>query len=172
MKKIFSKILALSAFSALLFVSCNSVKNIETYTNEIKSDKIAINTYFDKNEYDIIGTAEGKSEFVWWDSSKSEFAGDSGKYGYISEPTVLNVGDKVVLGTGKKTISNISDEEIIRRARLNANYILIENSYSMGGDSILEPIYSVEVETSNETGSDVRKARVTVRAKVVQLKTK
>ena len=171
MKKFILKTLGLLASSAVIFMSCNSVKDITTYSNEIKSDKIAINTYFDKNEYSIIGSVEGESDFVWYNSSDDIYEGDSGKYGFISEPTTINVGEKVVLGTGKRTSANYSDEEIVRRARLNANYLLIENAYNLGGDSILEPVYSIVVEKSNETGNEIRKAKVKVRAKVIRLKT-
>lgn len=171
MKKSVLKSLALLAVVAAFFTSCNSLKEISNYSNEIHSEKLGINTYFDKGEYSIIGTAEGESDFVWWNSSEEEYTGDSGKYGYISEPTTINVGDKVIVGTGKKTVTTY-EEEIVRRARLNANYQMIENAYEMGGDYILDPIYTVEIDTSNATGTEIRKARVKVRAKVIQLKTK
>ena len=96
--------------------------------------------------------------------------GDSEKYGYISQPTTVYVGDGYIVGTGKVTAQNLTDEEIVRIARLNANYILIEKAYAMGGDTILEPIYSVVIENSSASGTEVRKAKVKVRAKVIQLK--
>jgi len=172
LKKSIIKSLGLLALCAAMFTSCTSVKEISSYTNEIQSEKIGINTYFDKSDYSIIGTAAGESEFVWWNSSESVYEGDSGKYGFISEPTTINVGENVIVGTGRKNISSLGEEEIVRRAKLNANYALIEKAYAMGGDYILEPIYSVEIEASNASGSEVRKARVQVRAKVIQLKTK
>ena len=156
-----------------IFTACSTTKEhtTTTYTNEIKSDVIALNTYFDKEDYLILGTVEGESDFVWYNAKDNIYEADSGKYGYISEPTTINVGNNVVIGTGKTTATNTGEEEIVRRARLNANYILIEKAYAMGGDSILDPIYTVVIYNTNESETVIRKAKVKVRAKVIQLKT-
>lgn len=166
MKKLF----VAGAF-ALVFVltSCTSIRQ-ESLTNEIKSEKIALNTYYDKDEYSIIGTANGESEFVWYNSGDSKFEGDSGKYGYIYEPTAVNVGEGLFVGTGKKLLGNGAEEEVIRRAKLNANYELIQDAYAKGGDYILEPIYTVETKSDSNVDDGAKKVKVTVRAKVIQLK--
>ena len=170
MKKSILKTMVLLAVSAAILLSCSSAKDYTSYTNEIKSDSIAINTYFDRDDYSVIGTAEGESDYIWYNAFENEYVGDSEKYGYISQPTTVYVGDGYIVGTGKVTAQNLTDEEIVRRARLNANYILIEKAYAMGGDTILEPIYSVVIENSSASGTEVRKAKVKVRAKVIQLK--
>ena len=159
------------ALVAALFSSCTSIKiHEETISNEIKSEKLALNTYFDKDEYTIIGTVTGESGFVWYNSIISTYEGDSGKYGYIYEPSEVNIGDKVFIGTGKRLKSAESDPAL-QRAKLNANYQLIENAYALGGDSIFDPIYTVESITDITDASNVRKYKVTVRAKVIKLKT-
>mgnify|MGYP006916328590 CR=1 FL=1 len=42
----------------------------------------------------------------------------------------------------------------------------------MGGDSIFEPVYSVESITDIDSQTEKRQYKVTVRAKVIQLKNK
>ena len=102
MKKL---ILSCAIALAVVLTSCTSIRQ-ESLTNEIKSEQIALNTYFDKDDYSIIGTANGESEFVWYNSRDSKFEGDSGKYGYIYEPTAVNVGEGLFVGTGKKLLGN------------------------------------------------------------------
>lgn len=154
---------------AIVLTSCTSIRQ-ESLTNEIKSEKIALNTYFDKNEYSIIGTVNGESDFVWYNSRDTKYEGDSGKYGYIYEPTAVNVGEGLFVGTGKKLIGNVAEEEVLRRAKLNANYELIQAAYAKGGDYILEPVYTVETKSDSSEDDGVKKVKVTVRAKVIQLK--
>ena len=164
MKVTFKGLVTIAIISAsVLLSSCTTIRT-QYATNEISSEKIALNTYFDKNEYSIIGTASGESDFVYYDSSTSLYKGDSMKYGYIYEPTAVNVGDKVFVGTGKKLLGANNEEEALKRAKLNANYQLIQDAYSQGGDYIVEPIYTVEM-TNNG-------AKVTVKAKVIRLNTK
>ena len=166
MKKLFvAGVVAL----AVVLTSCTSIRQ-ESLTNEIKSEKIALNTYFDKNEYSIIGTVNGESDFVWYNSKDSKYEGDSGKYGYVYEPTAVNVGEGLFVGTGKKLMANGTEEEILRRAKLNANYELIQAAYAKGGDYILEPIYTVETKSDSNENDGAKKVKVTVRAKVIQLK--
>lgn len=165
------KTILLVTIIAALFTSCKSLRiHEETISNEIKSEKLALNTYFDKDEYTIIGTVTGESDFVWYNSLKSTYDGDSGKYGYIYEPSEVNIGDKVFVGTGKK-LKSAESNPAFQRAKLNANYQLIENAYAMGGDSIFDPIYTVESITDITDSSNVQKYKVTVRAKVIKLKT-
>lgn len=158
------------------FVGCQTVDR-NAFTNEIQSEKLVVNTYLDKDEYTVIGTAKGESDFVYWDKSSKSFIGDSEKYGYISEREDSFIGDKVYVGTGKKSLSE-EEAEALHRARLNANYALIEEAYKIGGDEILEPIYTMEMqardvyETEKGFKGGVVKYKVTVRAKVIQLKLK
>ncbi len=177
MKKIF-KIAALIVLGTS-FVACKSVHR-ETITNEIMSEKMVLNTFLDRSDYTIIGTATGTSEFVYYDSEKREYAGDSGKYGYIFEPADNFVGQadngsKMYVGTGKKPVAR-NEAQALYRARLNANYLMIEDAYKMGGDSVFEPIYSVETiaDDAEETPFGFRggkvQYKVTVRAKVIQIK--
>lgn len=160
--------------SAIL-TACTSVQNLSSTTNEIKSEQMVLNTYMDRTDYSIIGTASGSSEFVYFDSHSGKYAGDSGKYGYINEPSETFIGQtengsKMFVGVGKKGKA-VSADEALKRATLNANYSLIENAYEMGGDSIFEPVYTVEKEEEKSNSSSLVKYRVSVKAKVIQLKT-
>ena len=173
MKKSVQCILVTLAVSAgALLASCTSATHLENFSNEIKSEKLTLNTYYDKDDYTVLGTATGTSAFVWWNVETKEFIGDSGKYGYIYEPKELHLGEGIFVGTGKKASTWNDEQEALSRARLNANYQLIEEAYAMGGDSIFEPVYSVESITDIDSQTETRQYKVTVRAKVIQLKNK
>ena len=101
----------------------------------------------------------------------SSYEGDSGKYGYIYEPSEVNIGEKVFVGTGKRLKSPEADPAF-QRAKLNANYQLIENAYALDGDSIFDPIYTVESIVDVTDAHNIHKYKVTVRAMVIKLKTK
>lgn len=158
------------------FTSCQTV-NRDAFSNEIQSEKLVLNTYLDKSEYTVIGTAKGESDFVWWNDISKKFSGDSEKYGYISQREDSFIGENVYVGTGKKA-ADTESTEAFQRAKLNANYALIEEAYKMGGDEILEPIYTVEMHAvgTQETQKGYKGGRVqykvTARAKVIQLKLK
>ncbi len=94
------------------------------------------------------------------------FEGDTGCYGYIYEPTSFSIGDGIFVGTGKRISAN-KENEALTRAKLNANYLLIEEAYKIGADSILEPVYTVETITSRNKVQ----YKVCVRAKAIQIKT-
>ena len=112
---------------------------------------------------------------MYWSRFDRAYLGDSEKYGYISGREDAFIGDKVYVGTGKKLLGK-AEAEALRRARLNANYALIQKAYEMGGDEILEPIYTVKMHAAD--GLNTKKGykygtvkyKVTVRAKVIQLK--
>lgn len=168
--------LGISLLACIAFSACTTVTRTTT-ANAIKSEQFVLNTFLDRDDYSVVGTATGISEFVYWDSEKREYIGDSGKYGYISEPKEpflgqADNGTKMFVGVGKKSVEN-SETGAFLLAKLNANYNMIEEAYKLGGDSIFEPIYSVET-ISESTGSTVNKVqyKVTVRAKVIQLKMK
>lgn len=162
-------------FGALLFLAGCQTVSVDSETNDIQAERIALNTYFDKDEYTVIGTAKAESEFVYWSEADKKYIGDSEKYGYILEREEFFVGNNVYVGTGKKASSK-AEEQALHIARLNANYKLIEEAYAMGGDEIFEPVYTVEMQARDGYISDegykngVVKYKVTVRAKVIQLK--
>lgn len=162
----------------IAFTSCSTVTKVSS-TNEIKSEQMVLNTYLDRNDYTIIGTVSGTSEFVSFNAETGEWTGDSGNYGYIYEPAETFIGQTEngngkFVGVGKKA-SNTSESEALQRAKLNANFIMIEEAYKLGGDSILSPIYTVEKHSEeSKNGSYVKSVsyKVSVRAKVIQIKTK
>ena len=172
MKVTFTSLATIAIISATVLLSSCTTLRTQYTTNEISSEKIALNTYFDKNEYSIIGTASGESDFVYYDSTSTLYKGDSEKYGYIYEPTAVNVGEKVFVGTGKKLLGANNEDEALKRAKLNANYELIQDAYSQGGDFIIEPIYTVEMVSDAKTNNGAKKYKVTVKAKVIRLNTK
>ena len=164
--------------SGLLAASCTTVR-MQTTTNEIKSEKMVLNTFLDRDDWSVIGTATGESDFVYWSDDDDEYKGDSGKYGYIYEPAEPFIGQadngqKMYVGVGKKLVAN-PESEALRRAKLNAIYALIEEAYKLGGDSIFEPVYTVETDGERTTSpfgtaDGKTKYKVTVRAKVIQIK--
>ena len=119
---------------------------------------------------------------MYWSRFDRAYLGDSEKYGYISGREDAFIGDKVYVGTGKKLLGTgkkllgKAEAEALRRARLNANYALIQKAYEMGGDEILEPIYTVKMHAADGLNTkkgykySTVKYKVTVRAKVIQLK--
>lgn len=167
------KLCAFVALAAVvLLAGCQSANIVE---DEIQAEKLVLNTYLDKDEYTVIGTAKGESEFVYWSAADRKYLGDSEKYGYISQREDFFIGDKIYVGTGKMTAAK-AEEGALLRAKLNANYKLIEEAYKMGGDEIFEPVYIVETEVINGLGTKkgykngTVKYKVTARAKVIQLK--
>ncbi len=141
--------LAMGALS-IAFFGCQTQK-FESTTNEITAQKLAINTFIDKSEY----------------------PGDSGKYGYVYDSEEAFVGDKIYVGTGRKQrASNPYEAGNLTIARLNAQYDLIQSAYDMGGDTIIEPTYSIETKAEGSGSSRKVQYKVTVRAKVIQLKIK
>ena len=169
------KRLVAAAVCAVALVALSGCQTVNYETDEIQAERVVLNTYLDKDEYTVIGTAEGESDFVYWSRIDRAYLGDSEKYGYISGREDAFIGDKVYVGTGKKLLDK-TEAEALRRARLNANYALIQKAYEMGGDEILEPIYTVEMHAAD--GLNTKKGykygtvkyKVTVRAKVIQLK--
>lgn len=176
MKKHFFKVaagLSAAVTMGLALVSCNSVPPYSTWTNEIKAERFVIDTYLDRNDWDIIGTASGESAFVGPASGEQgRHDGDTGKYGYIYEPAEAFFGQsedgkRVYVGTGKQ-LSSVTEDESLHLARLNANYALIEAAYELGGDSVFDPIYTVQTRVNEGIVS----YKVTVRAKVIKINKK
>lgn len=178
MKRISKIATGILILCGIAFTSCNTVTKISS-TNEIKSEQMVLNTYLDREDYTIIGTVSGTSEFVSFDAETGEWVGDSEKYGYIYESAETFLGQTEngngkFVGVGKKEVS-LSEPEALRRAKLNANFIMIEEAYKLGGDSILSPIYTVEKHSEeSKSGSYVKKVsyKVSARAKVIQIKAK
>ena len=104
------------AAAAVVLWSLTGCQTIDYNTNEIQAEKVVLNTYLDKNEYTVIGTAKGESEFVYWSRYERKFAGDSEKYGYISTREDSFIGQNIYVGTGKKPLGE-EEAEALRRAR-------------------------------------------------------
>lgn len=169
MKKNLFVVLGLCAF----FVSCASVK-VHTFENEVKSEKLVLNTLFEKDDYILLDTVVASSDFVYFDNAKMEYVGDSLKYGYISMPENVVIDINQAISIGKKIMDkeNVSALEI---AKKNANYELIQKITEMDADTILEPVYTVETQRIDSVSIFKRVAKrcsykVTVRAKAIQLK--
>ena len=169
-KKLYA--LAFGTLSLALF-GCQTQK-FESITNEITAQKLAINTFIDKSEYSIIGTTTGTSEFILpYETSLQTFPGDSGKYGYIYESEESFVGDKIYVGTGKRAkLVPQYEAGNLTIAKLNAQYELIQAAYDMGGDTIIEPTYSIETKSEGLGSNRKVQYKVTVRAKVIKLEIK
>lgn len=171
MKKDLFVVLGLSALCAF-FVSCASVE-VHTFENEVKSEKLVLNTLFEKDDYVLLDTVVASSDFVYFDNAKMEYAGDSLKYGYISMPENVVIDTNQAISIGKKMDKeNVSALEI---AKKNANYELIQKITEMNADTILEPVYTVETQRIDSVSIFKRVAKrcsykVTVRAKAIQLK--
>ena len=171
MKKSVTNIFAMAgALTALVLVTgCVTPSTRNISMNEINSEKMVVNTYFDRDDFVILGTVTGESDYV-------VVVGDSGKYGMIYERSGANLGDKTFIGTGRR-IKGRDASEAVYRAKLNANYVLIENADKIGADAIFDPIYTVEMKAIDSTETAIGSftggtisAKVTVRAKAIQFK--
>ncbi len=181
MKKSVTNIFAMAgALTALVLVTgCVTPSTRNISMNEINSEKMVVNTYFDRDDFVILGTVTGESDYVVVPANSlgaTEFVGDSGKYGMIYERSGANLGDKTFIGTGRR-IKGRDASEAVYRAKLNANYVLIENADKIGADAIFDPIYTVEMKAIDSTETAIGSftggtisAKVTVRAKAIQFK--
>lgn len=110
MKSILKIATGLLILCGIAFTSCSTVTKVSS-TNEIKSEQMVLNTYLDRNDYTIIGTVSGTSEFVSFNAETGEWTGDSGNYGYIYEPAETFIGQTEngngkFVGVGKKSIKH------------------------------------------------------------------
>ena len=159
-----------------VFTSCTTTKvTTTTKQNEIKSEKMIINTLFEKGDFAILGNVTGESDYVYFDNDTKSFVGDSQCYGFIPEPDSVVVDKNYAVSIGKKktTYANTA----IEIAKQNAYYNLIQKAYDMGADSILEPTVTIETINEDEVSATMRKPvktqyKVTVRAKAIQIKNK
>ena len=174
MKKSF---LFMATILVVLFASCKTTKDVVLLQNEIRTDNVVINTCFDKDDYVVLGSVQGESDFVYYDVDAGEMVGDSFCYGTLNQPAEFAIGDGFAVGYGKNpTLKGASALEI---AKANAYYDLIQKAYEMGADTILEPTIQVETHTEQFTGTGLialkaqkpTSYKVTVRAIAVQLKT-
>ena len=141
-KTVISIFLVLCAIVCL--TSCKTIKGSQM--NQISSEDLVINTYFDKDDFMIIGTAEGSSEFVYFDSTKKEYVGDSHKYGYVNDRVYANVDKDMYVGSGRESKSFYNPSTALETAKLNALYNLIVDAKALGGHFIFEPNYTVETQ--------------------------
>lgn len=172
-------------FVAVLFTGCQSTESFTTYSNELRSDSIVINTMMERSDYKVLGKVTGESDFVYYDSEVAKFIGDSLKYGKLNTPESITVAKGLAAGVNRYTnmnkyspfnvaVNGASNSNInaLEIAKQNALYELIQNAFAMDADSIIEPVYTVEtnIEKTNKT---IRTSyKVTVRAIAIQLMTK
>ena len=72
------KIIGFAVLSAVLALSsCSSMKEVVAFSDEIKAENLVLNTCFDKNDYVILGSISGSSDYVYYDEEKEEVIGDS-----------------------------------------------------------------------------------------------
>lgn len=160
-----------------LFVSCaTTTENVVLMQNEIKSENLVINTCFEKDDYEILGSVKGESDFVYYDFESKKIIGDSMCYGTLNQSAKYAIGKGFAAGYGK--ISTVNGTTPLEIATANAYYKLIENAYALGADTVLEPTVQIETHTSKIVKAGLLPSKtqtptsykVTVRAIAVQLK--
>lgn len=171
------KIIGFAVLSAVLALSsCSSTKEVVAFLDEIKAENLVLNTCFDKNDYVILGSISGSSDYVYYDEEKEEVIGDSYKYGTLNFPERTAVGKGYAAGYGKSSTELGSTP--LQIAKANAYYELIKKAREIGADTVLEPTVQVECDALKEkdsltlvsTSKKPAKYKVTVRAIAVQLK--
>jgi hypothetical protein len=168
MKKCFICLVALTLVSTI-FMSCISVERAEEM--EMKSEKLVINSMFNRDDFILIDTITASSDVVTYDYSSREYTGDSLKYGIISEPENLVVDLNLAVSTGRKP--KRARGNALEIAKQNANYELIKKAEELGADTLLEPMYSIEKDATYVGKSPKKESyKVTVKAKALKLKIK
>ena len=141
----------------------------------------------EKDDYKIIGKVTGESNFVYYDSAKVEFIGDTVCYGKLNTADTVTVSKGLAVGVSSSPMlkgfspvtstQKISATEIaaLEVAKQNAIYDLIQNAFAINADSVVEPIFTVEKHVEEEYNKDKNISqtsyKVTVRAIAIQLKT-
>lgn len=168
MKKTFVSLFAVSAVCAV-FSACSSTRFVEIEETEMKSEKLVINSMFDRDDFSVIDTVSGSSDFVTFNPVTREYEGDSHKYGFIAEPENLVVDANLGVSTGKKAYA--ARTNALEVAKQNANYVLIQQANELGADTLIEPMYTVESKIEY-IGKAVRKIayKVSVKAKALKIK--
>lgn len=155
--------------AGLLFISCQS-SSVFTVEDEIKSEKMVINTMFTREDVIIKDTITVSSDFVYYDSERSEYVGDTYCYGNIAVPSKVVIGDEIAVSVGKKSVDKKSKGAYLR-AKQNAEYLLIKEARKIGADTVLEPTYMVEHQLDTQGSKVLKDAyKITVTAVAVQLK--
>ena len=171
------KIIGFAVLSAVLALSsCSSLKDVVVFSDELKAENLVLNTCFDKNDYVILGSIAGSSDYVYYDEEKEEIIGDTYKYGTLNFPEKVAVGKGFAAGYGKK--SSQWGDSALQIAESNAYYELIKKAREIGADTVLEPTVQIECDTLKDKASmtfvsnskKATKYKVTVRAIAVQLK--
>ena len=84
MKKVFL-FTALMLCIFVLLTSCETTNKETTLMNQVFSEGMVFNTYFDREDFTILGTVRGESDYVYYSRELLAYVGDSYNYGYISE---------------------------------------------------------------------------------------
>ena len=168
MKKSVLSIICLAAIS-VGFSACTTVSLEDTVETEMKSEKLVINSIFNRNDFVLLDTVSGSSDFVTYDCVTKKITGDSFKYGVIAEPENLVVDVNLAVCTGKK--AGVLRSNALEIAKQNANYELIMEADELGADTLIEPMYTIE-KKAEYVGNSVRKEsyKVTVKAKALKVK--
>ena len=169
MKKTISAFCTL-LLSGLLFNSCLTTTSYSTVEDEIKSEKLVINTMFGREDLKVLDTITVSSDFVYYDPELPGYAGDTYCYGNIAVPSKVVVGDDIAVSIGKMPADKKSRGAYLR-AKQNADYLLIQEARKIGADTVLEPSYTVEHEVKAKGKRLLKDAyKITVTAVAVQLK--
>lgn len=171
MKK-FNLSCAVIAAACALLSSCATF-DVATKTTEMKSEKLVINTLFEREDYTILGTVSGESDYVSFNVVTKAYDGDSLNYGFINEPENVVIDEKMAASIGKK--SSFVKMNALEIAKQNAYYNLIQKANEMGADTVLEPTVLVETKrTATKFGNMTKNIsyKVTVKAKAIQIKNK
>lgn len=155
-------VVALLFCIVILVTSCYTTVQATTKMNQISSEGLVVNTFMEREDYTIVGTVRGESDFVYYDYTTQRFIGDSNNYGYINDRLSASVDKDLYVGVGRDDNSFYTPETALERAKLNALYKLIQESNELGADFIFEPNYTVEITPNSLSGELMYK--VTVRA--------
>ena len=144
--------------------SCVSTDISQTNTkmNQISSEDLVVNTFMNKEDYRIIGTVRGESDFVYYSYDSEDYVGDSHNYGYINDRMSASISEGYYVGTGRIDNSFYIPESALDIAKLNALYNMIQEANNLEADFILEPSYTIESKPSPRDGELMYK--VTVKA--------
>ena len=142
--------------------SCKTITGFQM--NHLASEDYVINTIYDKDDFMIIGTANGESDFVYFDSATRKLVGDSHKYGFINGRLYGNIDKDFYAGTGREESAFNVPTDAFEAAKLNAVYALIEDAKTLGAHFIFEPNYTIETQPDSTGKTLMYKVKVTALA--------
>ena len=156
----------IACVSVVALVSCGTTADYQGTVTSATAEQIAINTFIGSDRYSIVGKVTGESEYIYFNSTKNEYVGDTKQYGYIYDHSKSTVGEGIFVGTGK-VLNDETMPEAQRIAKLNAQYKLLQAMQELGADTIFTPTYTVE--TQNSPLRDVISYKVTVTALAIAI---